>query len=261
MKRVLRQILIWVAVVAFAVSIGYAARDLPRHLSGESGLPPPMVSSDIPASSDYSVDSILSLAPFGRAAEEQAPVVNTGEPSLGLTLRGVVIAAGAPSKAIIAGSSGAAQTYSAGDEVTPNATLREVHGDHVVLDIEGSEQSLAFPNADRSIAQPPVEEESSEGVAELLANWYEQAKEDPGTVLDSLGLEVGESGYVVTDQLSDDLRQAGFVAGDVVVKVNGQQVGNIQTDLDLFNAALASGHAKLDVIRNGQPLVMSFSLR
>jgi general secretion pathway protein C len=55
--------------------------------------------------------------------------------------------------------------------------------------------------------------------------------------------------------------RAGLLPGDVVARVNGQQVGDIVGDQALFENIVASGRARLEVIREGETVVMSFPLR
>jgi general secretion pathway protein C len=139
--------LIWIAAGLAATSIAIAAAPVARHLAGESGLPAPVVPAAPPAAEAIaSVDAILAWSPFGRMAEP-LPVAAT---SLGLTLHGVVLA-DMPNRsaAIVSPASGPATVFAVGQEVAPGASLAEVHGDRIVLLIDGAPEILGFPEVHR----------------------------------------------------------------------------------------------------------------
>lgn len=141
--------LFWPAVVLAVVSIGLAAARLPSRFAGDSGLPPPAtVQGEGAAPGSVSLDSILRLAPFRRLGgplEAEAPAAET---TLVLTLHGVAIAA-APGKssAIVSSDGGPARVYLVGAAITDTATLEAVFSDHVVLRVNGTPETLSFPQA------------------------------------------------------------------------------------------------------------------
>jgi hypothetical protein len=144
--------LVWITAGLAAVSIAIAAAPLPRRFAGESGLPPPPVTSvPPPADAVASVDPILAWSPFGHMAQP-ADVTPAGETSLGLTLHGVVIAeVPERSAAIVSPPSGPSEAYAVGQEVASGTTLVEIHGDRVVLLVDGRRETLGFPEARREI--------------------------------------------------------------------------------------------------------------
>ena len=94
-----------------------------------------------------------------------------------------------------------------------------------------------------------------------MAQYQSLMQENPQAVLEDLGLIETASGYEVQGDGAQTLLPAGFEAGDVITKVNGQQVGDITRDTPFFNNVVASGHARIDLLRNGQRIVLSFPLR
>ena len=165
MMPVPRNGLVWVAAGLAALSVGLAARTLPARFAGESGLPPPPAAAEAPALAEVSLEPILAWSPFGRPARPAGPA---GESGLGLTLHGVVIASGAEaSSAIVSGPGEPARAYAVGQEIAADATLAEVHGDHVVLIVAGRRETLSFPE-NRGEADPAAGQTDS-GVAALRA--------------------------------------------------------------------------------------------
>jgi general secretion pathway protein C len=275
MTALSRRALVWAAAAVAAASIGLAAIPLPRRFAGDSGLPPPQPGILDAAPQPDLVESILAWAPFGRPAPaEDGPAPET---SLGLTLHGVVIATDPePSSAILSGASAPAQSYAVGQEIAPGAMLAEVHGDHVVLIVQGRRETLAFPDArpepvaDGGVADLRALVTGSEDApaalpagndADEIAGFRDRLRDDPQALLDDLGLVATGEGYRVADGASETLLRTGLQPGDLVARVNGQQVGNIEQDMDLFDEVTASGRARMDLVRNGQRLVLSFPLR
>ena len=76
-----------------------------------------------------------------------------------------------------------------------------------------------------------------------------------------LGVEATSGGYLVKQDTSQGVLNAGFRPGDVIKMVNGKTVGNLQSDVDLFDQIAAAGLAQVQVVRNGEVLKLSFPLR
>lgn len=266
--------LFWLTAALAAVSVGLAAGPLAWRFAGESGLPPPPAAGpEAPRAAAASIDPILALSPFGRLARA-APAAPVEETDLGLTLNGVVIGgAGGASRAIVTGPEGPAASYAVGQEVAPGAILAEVRADQVVLLVDGARETLSFPErrdasgggvaALRALVGAPAATPGADSTdpEAVIARYRERIAANPQTVLDGLGLTATPEGYQVGASASAGVRQAGLRPGDVVAKVNGQQVGNIELDRRFFDAVAASGRARIEVVRDGQTVVMSFPLR
>lgn len=223
------------------------------------------------------IDPILTLAAFGtppQAAVETAPI---GETTLDLTLLGVVLRSEpAQSRALIA-NAGTSGQYGPGDTITDRAKLVEVATDHVILDVDGTLQTLSFPvpgEADPAQApvltgterltaaitaqSAPAEPETTQDYIDL---WRERIIANPGEVLTAIGLIPTPEGYVIAEQHDSGVGQAGLRAGDLVKTVNGQAVGNVEQDRQLYDEVAASGMARIEVERDGRTIVMSFPLQ
>ena len=205
-------------------------------------------------------------------------------PSSGSPCMGVVIAdAPEASSAIVSGPSEPARAYAVGQEIAHGATLAEVHGDQVVLEVDGPPRDPVLPGeraavsdrrgrwarraaraggrarargrprgARRRRARPT---RSSPGYRERMQR---RSRRRCSTISASTATEAATPSARTP---AEAVRGPGCRPGDVVAKVNGQQVGNIEADRELFDEVTASGRARIEVVRNGQPIVLSFPLR
>lgn len=288
------------AILAVTV-IAAKAGEVTWHLAGEPGEPVPVPEAQqSPAMRQPAdLDAIMALAPFGRQIRETG-VELAQETSLGLVLQGVVAAAPADASiAMIREKSGQAEPYRIGDQVPGGATLEIVHPDHVVLRVAGRLETLSFTDgleqASRSgggaasvramlspsaqataaaglpsreqafaaAARQPVPEAASNALSadQIVDSFRKQIAANPQTVLDNLGVATADDGYEITEDSPPTVRLAGFRPGDIVTSVNGKAVGNIESDRDLFEEVVASGRARVVVMRDGKQITMSFPLR
>ena len=97
-------------------------------------------------------------------------------------------------------------------------------------------------------------------VETVAAEYRERLQDDPRRVLDDLGLVATEGGYEVGEDPAKPLRRAGLEPGDLIAKVNGQQVGDVERDRRFFDEVVASGRARVEVVRDGERITLSFPL-
>ena len=287
--RALPGLALWSAIALATVSVGLAAGPLPWRFLGESGLPAPAPRApDAAPAEAVALGPILALAPFGRLSEPE-PAAPQAETALGLTLHGVLIA-GRPgaSSAIISAQAEPARAVTVGQAVG-GATLVAVESDRVILAVGDRRETLSFPDTRRAASETggdrgvqalqalvtgggvPAARSGATGAAPaapaatgpdaMIADYRARIRANPKTVLDGLGLAASEAGYRVTEGAPPMLRRAGLRPGDVVATVNGQQVGDVETDRALFDDVAASGRARIEVLRDGQRVVLSFPLR
>jgi len=91
--------------------------------------------------------------------------------------------------------------------------------------------------------------------------WRDRIIANPAEVLDTIGLVPGEKGYTIAEKHDVGVNRAGLRAGDIVTSVNGESVGNVDQDRELYDVIAASGLARIEVERNGRTIVMSFPLQ
>lgn len=285
--------LVWLAAALAAASVFVAAAPLPWLFAGDSGSPVPRPTFIPGASTELvSIDPILELSPFGRLVDAVTGASARQAPPLGLVLHGVVIAEPTQnSAAIISGGTEPASVHRIGAEITATVTLVAVARDHVELLVDGQTRKLSFPEqvrpsatdpevaegdlgalrqmiagaaADYSAASDPAPAEAAnppEDLAARIERYRQSIREDPQMLLDELGLAEFEDGYRVSMTASSDLLSSGLIPGDIVSTVNGQQVGNIDRDVAIFDDVIDSGRVTLGIFRQGARVIVSLPLK
>lgn len=232
------------------------------------------------------IGPILALAPFGAVVKAPAPAAAVRETSLELTLHGVLLAEPATASiAYIAGADRKVASYGIGDPVGGRAVVDRVLVDRVILSIDGRREILGFP-ASRSASPGSAEAirariltgtgqaapgPGAPGKAalpaagsspdEVVEFWRRRVAANPKAVLDQLGLQATDQGYRIGTDAHPGVRRAGLQPGDMVARINGETVGNIENDRRLYDRIAAAGRARVEIIRDGQTVIMSFPLR
>jgi general secretion pathway protein C len=260
----------WITACAVAISLGISAAPVAWRLAGHNGTPPvPFTAAAAPAPDRVDLSAILAAAPFGSAMPVIQPDLPIPTTDTGLTLLGIALAQPASqSRAIIAGGDLPISSYGAGASITASVTLGEVLPDHVILQVNGQPEALYFTQTEEQVAGIDLEHMivTAEAAPEMdpdtvIARYRAQILQNPQTVMDGLGLQATDQGYLITDNAIAGVRQAGFQPGDVVTTVNGQSVGNVANDQIYFDEVAASDRATVEVQRDGQTIVMTFPLR
>jgi len=230
------------------------------------------------------------------AADNAAPSVETRLP---LELQAVFVATedAAQSKAIVAEKGQTGRLYRVGKDLPGGVQLVEVQDSFVVLSRAGSRERLTFPHLTTNLAAPldlgnqdtlyvqdpaaqtnpyetvvpeqivdPVTEPAPElPPAEQLEDYQSRLQNDPQGTLEELGVQAvatdSAQGYRVGNLAQTPaLRQTGLQPGDVIVSVNGQPVGNVDSDrMELANV-LAQGSARIEVQRGSRRFFVTTSL-
>ena len=211
---------------------------------------------------------ILSKHLFGEAGA-QAPVQDNQETSvqtrLPLELQSVFVSEIAEeSTAIVAQKGKSGRMYRVGDNLPGNAELVEVAHDQIYIRRAGVRESLPFPKlrstgtmTTQTIDPPEASEPADyefENTEQTIAAVREEFIEDAQGTLERFGLEASEEGgYVIGSSVeSRILQQTGLQSGDVILSINGQQVGNLQQDQLELDNILAQGSARIEVQRGSR---------
>lgn len=296
MKALYLWAVVLVAVVLAAFSLAGPATQLGWHLAGRvTATAEPLrtpAGGDAGAGATGSVNAIQALAPFGSSAPAPASP-DSGDVSdiagLGLTLRGVLVDSDASRSRAFIARNGRTSAYLLGDDVAEGVLLTEIAGQYVILSRGGAQLRLSFTDA---VAEPGTEEVAAQDAETLdpmarlrdslvkgrgsldlreapppedidgyIDLWRERIIRNPDAVLETIGLEPSENGYTITENPNIGVTLAGLRSGDVVTRVNGQQVGDPQRDRILYDEVAASGFARLEIVREGRTMMMSFPLR
>lgn len=201
------------------------------------------------------------------ATGEAAGPVDAPETRLRLELLGVFQTGDtAAAGAIIAEQGGEGELYHPGAAVPGNATLEEVYTDRVILRRQGRLETLKLkePSLDGGFRQQtasvprqserdePQEEDS--GRAGLRGSVERQRKQ----IISGLALESTGGGYRISEEAPEQvISQVGLQAGDVIVSVNGHQVGTEEADLAALREYHDTGSATIVVQRGAQQFTVT----
>ena len=240
------------------------------------------------------VQTILALAPFGGGGVADGLPAST----LGLVLRGIIYSSNPDaSTALIASGSGTAQTFSVGQAPVGNALIEAIEMDRVVLSVGGRREVLSFPKPSvgtpvgPGLAIQPSTQVPSTGPATPLldpvaasalaaaspvatALAAQEARKaattrpaaaanrvDPAATLSAAGVSVSSAGYRVGPDPPPQLLRAGLKPGDLIRTLNGRPVSDLNSDRQLFERAVGAGSARVEIVRDGRPLTLTFPLR
>lgn len=274
------------------LTVAGAMANLTWRLAGEPG----GASSVSAATNSYvapapppDITGLISLPPFGRVAI--APAAARAD----LILHGVLMAVPAiASSALIASTGQETIAYRVGDPLPGGGVLDAVGEDYVVLRVGDRYSTIYFPNderamhpqsgaapaagptvaapqtgggadAIRALLPPSVRGDNSrpgrgEPVPMLMPNAPPPAA-DGNALIDSLGATVTPQGYQVGANIAPQLRSAGLVPGDVIARVNGVDAARLAADPARAAEVVASGSARLEVVRGGARVTLSIPVR
>ncbi|GEM_PF-135702 len=167
--------------------------------------------------------------------------------------------------AIIAEQGDNGKLYRVGDRLPGNARLEQVHADRVILRRQGQLETLKLesPSLDggvqaversgeqqRSGGRRDGSNESRDGDSPAMSGDVEQQRE---RIIRGLGLESSNEGYVIGESAPAQLLdRVGLKPGDVVVSVNGHNVGQKKADLAALKEYHDKGSARVVIQRGSQ---------
>ncbi len=276
-------------------SLIWASAQVAWHVAGHTTVLPIGISapsaSEVPAM-PTNIEAISALAPFGTPVSEKVQDRQGTTPALlNIALRGVLLDSDpARSRAFLHVDGGIA-VYSLGDEVksavlvrigTETITLKS-GADLVVVGFEGVETRPAtstdqIAEAATDIGNNPFARLSAalvagQGSVELrdtpppettddyINLWRDRIARNPQAAMEAVGVEFVENGYRIKANPNIGVTLAGLRAGDVIAGLNGRSVGDLDRDRKLYDEVAAAGMARLEVIRDGQSLFLTFPLR
>lgn len=197
--------------------------------------------------------------------------VDAPETRLQLELLGVFQtgAQGQSPGAIIAEEGDNGELYRVGDRLPGNARLEQVHADRVILRRQGQLETLKLESpgldggvqsVDRSDDQRSREDDKDSGGDQdedgpAMSGDVEEQRE---RIIRGLGLESNDEGYVIGESAPAQLLdRAGLKPGDVVVSVNGHDVGQKKADLAALKEYHDRGSAEVVIQRGSQQFTVT----
>ncbi|CAI3127005.1 MULTISPECIES: type II secretion system protein N [Acinetobacter] len=201
------------------------------------------------------------------------PSANAAQENVNLELQGVIV--GYPNRfsSAVIKLDNTADRYRVGETIASTSyQLAEVYWDHVILrQGNGSTRELQFkglpnglyqpPNPEASPANPPTATQqapSANSTQEALGQAIQQMQGNREQYLRDMGVSGSSSeGFEVTERTPTALRnKLGLRPGDRIVSLNGQTVGQGQTDVQLLEQARRAGQVKLEIKRGDQVMTI-----
>jgi general secretion pathway protein C len=217
------------------------------------------------------VQALIMAHPFGvRRAEPTAQDPATAPlSSANLVLAGTIATQDPKHGIAIISDGGPSKVYSVGENVS-GASLHSVYLDHVVLDRNGSLETLLLPRqlpGDRGIASArrmPADPRTTSAVN----NIRRMVQQDPG-ILDQVMRTVASY-----DNAAGKLRgfraypgrnraifnKLGLKPGDLVTAINGQALDDPQRSQEVFNTIQTSDRVTVTIERGGQKQDISLNI-
>lgn len=276
------------------VSVAAALANLTWRIAGEAGGPSAVAAAMdayvLPAPPP-DISGTINLPPFGKAM--LAATTAAAPPDL--TLHGVLLANPVDaSSALIAAGGKPSAAYRLGDPLPGGMILNSIGVDYVVLRLGEQHLTLYFPGDERTgqlaasagtvVSGPGTTGGAggTEGLRDIktllppsltgrAAPAPPAAKAAPpppaqngssgNALIDSLGATVTPQGYRVGSTSSPQLQAAGLAPGDIVASVNGVSAATLAADPRRLAQAMASGEARLEVLRGGNRITLSVPAR
>nr|WP_295371314.1 type II secretion system protein N [uncultured Sphingosinicella sp.] len=212
----------------------------PVELIGTPPLPP------------ASVAAPVTYAPPPPPPASMQPAATTG----GLVLIGVFGGGPGGGTAVIATPDGVQRRIPVGREFQPGLTLKAVGIDHVILGSASGDQKLEFGKAGATavVSAPPPPAGASPPASDAIRR--------AETMAYRLGLQpVKSDGRVTGHQIKaganlPHLDQAGLVAGDVILSVNGSVLNEEQL-MELSWTIANSNSTEFEVLRDGRKIKLA----
>ena len=201
------------------------------------------------------------------------PSANAAQENVNLELQGVIV--GYPNRfsSAVIKLDNTADRYRVGETIASTSyQLAEVYWDHVILrQGNGSMRELQFKGLPNGLYQPPNPEASpanqptatqqapsANSTQEALGQAIQQMQGNREQYLRDMGVSGSSSeGFEVTERTPTALRnKLGLRPGDRIVSLNGQTVGQGQTDVQLLEQARRAGQVKLEIKRGDQVMTI-----
>lgn len=221
-------------------------------------------------SQQVQVPNISSFALFNE------PAATSADDNVNLELQGVLL--GQPnylSSAVIK-LNDTAERYRVGEMVgSTSYQLAEVYWDHVILrQVNGATREVKFKGLDNGLYQPiapvlnsgnnappPAAAPTQSSPQSALGQAIQQMQDNREQYMKNMGVTGGGSdGYEISDKTPSNLKNTlGLRAGDRILSVNGQSVGQGLNEVQLLEQVRREGHAKIEIKRGDQVMTIQQS--
>jgi len=230
----------------------------------------PAVSSSVSVTADAPSADYLAVANahiFGVPGAEPVVEQTTEAPdtNLNLKLRGAITENDPDyAHAIIADGKGNDNVYFINDKLPGGAVLQEIQADRVILNRSGRLEALRLPKLSEALGKPassarnlPARAPTSSRSATLSrpASFTDIMRPQPFMPNGQL------KGYrVYPGRDRRKFSSLGFRPGDLITEMNGQQLNDLQTGMEVFKQLGSASQLTLTIERSGQPVVLTLDI-
>jgi general secretion pathway protein C len=186
---------------------------------------------------------------------------------------GMIVAA-APGRSVAVLRAGGRTRVAAAGETVFGARVVSVEAGAIVLDVEGREVVLRLGAApppavvDAPAAAPPGAAGAAGGTREMMREELQRriATEAPRILAETTMVPVWNQGRVAGFTISrvpenSVLSDAGVEPGDILTHVNGTPIESLATLVGLWPRLQSESVVEADLVRDGQPLHLSITLK
>lgn len=247
------------AVWVLALALGVQAAIIVTRFAGAERAAMPVAQPPValPASSQLDIAGITNAHLFG-AAPAPVPTGNANNAprtSMALVLTGTIAVNNASDGLAILGPNPATvQVYAVGDNVPGGARLHAVYRDRVLLERNGSLESLMLPR-ELSAGRPPPAASPPSYAADRVRQLITA---NPGAIANVIrpqpvfagGRQKGYRVYPGRDRQA--FLQLGLRPGDLVTAINNTPLDDPARSEEIFSTLASSSEARVTVMRNGR---------
>lgn len=232
---------------------------------------PPQVMQVEPIALGSQQAQVPNIAAF--ALFQEVGGTTAADESANLLLQGVMVGYPSQFSSAVIKMNEVADRYRVGENIANTSyQLAEVYWDRVLLrQSNGTTRELKFKGIenglDQSIVQPVANALSSSNnqatqmpqsqEQNALGQAVQKIQQDREQYLKDMGVNAGGEGYEVTSRTPTALRsKLGLQPGDRIMSLNGQAVGQGQSDAQLLEQARREGQVKIEIKRGDQVMTI-----
>ena len=232
---------------------------------------PPQVMQVEPIALGSQQAQVPNIAAF--ALFQEVGGTTAADESANLLLQGVMVGYPSQFSSAVIKMNEVADRYRVGENIANTSyQLAEVYWDRVLLrQSNGTTRELKFKGIenglDQSIVQPVANASSSfnnqvtpmpqSQEQNALGQAVQKIQQDREQYLKDMGVNAGGEGYEVTSRTPTALRsKLGLQPGDRIMSLNGQAVGQGQSDAQLLEQARREGQVKIEIKRGDQVMTI-----
>jgi general secretion pathway protein C len=249
----------WVLALALGVQAALIVTDLTGGKIGNRAVGSGPVAAPGAQAPRINAATIANARLFGTPKVVNANAADAPRTSVPLVLTGI-IAASDPQNglAILGENASSAKVYAVGDMLPGGVKLHSVLSDRVILDRNGSLESLTLPRQSTSVAMapPPVQNLPTENpIAERMRQLITS---EPGVISDIMRpqpvfVQGKQRGYrVYPGRNRQAFTRLGLRPGDLVTAINGTPLDDPARGQEVFSTLGSSSEAHVTVMRNGR---------